>query len=183
MKKLLIFITIVITLQQAEAQNGTYFTRNAIINFTSVAPVEKITSGNKQVNCILNTQTNDLAFKVIVKNFDFDKQGMYDHFNDDYLESNKFPNATFEGKIITPVNYSKNGKYAVVVEGKLTIHGVSNTVKENGTITVSSGKITAVSTFSINLSNYGIIVPNNYIKKISNKVDLNIAATMTPYVR
>ena len=103
--------------------------------------------------------------------------------NNDYLNSDKFPNATFEGKVTTPVDYKKNGKYNVTVDGKLTIHGVTKQVKQSGIIEVSAGKIVARSKFSILLSDYGVIVPNDYLKKISNTVDIDINAVMTPYVR
>ena len=108
---------------------------------------------------------------------------MADHFNDDYLQSDKFPNATFEGKIANTIDYSKNGKYDISVDGKLTIHGVTKALKQKGTIEIKNGKITAKSTFSILLSDYGITVPNDYLKKISNTVELKIDAVMTPYVR
>lgn len=170
-------------LQLVFAQSDKYFTRNAIVKFTSVAPVENIVSTNKLSNCILNIQTGDLALKVVIKSFEFELQAMEDHFNKDYLNSDEFPNATFEGKIITPVNYLKNGKYDVVTEGKLTIHGVSKAVKQKGTMDINSGKITAKSKFSISLSDYGIKVPNDYVKKISNTVEIDINAVMTPYVR
>ena len=170
-------------LHSSFAQNEKYFTRNAVIAFNSDAPVEKINSVNKSSNCILNTATNDIAFKVGVKSFEFEKQAIADHFNNDNMQVDKCPNATFDGKINTPIDYKKNGKYDVVVDGKLNIHGVSNPVKQSGTIEVSNGKITAKSKFNIKLSDYGIKVPNDYLKKISNIVTLDINAVMTPYVR
>ncbi|MBK9792310.1 MAG: YceI family protein [Sphingobacteriales bacterium] len=176
-------IAFIFLLQVMFAQSEKYFTRNATVTFTSVAPVEKIISENKVSNCILNTQTGDLALKVVIKSFEFEKQAMADHFNNDYLNSDKFPNATFEGKITTPLDYKKNGKYNVTVDGKLTIHGVTKQVKQSGIIEVSAGKIIARSKFSILLSDYGVIVPNDYLKKISNTVDIDINAVMTPYVR
>lgn len=179
----LVFFTVVFGSYSLFAQGEKYFTRNAVISFTSVTPVEKIKSTNKQVNCILNTKTGDMAFKAVVKSFEFDKQGMYDHFNDTYLESDKYPNATFEGKITTPVNYGENGKSNISFEGKLTIHGKTNPVKHTGIIEVNSGKIVAKSLITIKLADYGISVPNDYIKKISNTVDINIDAVMTPYAR
>lgn len=170
-------------LHAAFGQTEKYFTRNASITFTSEAPMEKIVSYNKSSNCILSTQTNDIAFKVVIKSFEFEKQAMQDHFNNDYLQSDKFPNATFDGKINTVLDYKKNGKYDVVVDGKLTIHGVSNPVKQSGTIEISNGKIIVKSKFSIKLSDYGIKVPNDYLKKISNSVAIDINAVLAPYVR
>jgi hypothetical protein len=181
--KYTITLVSLLTLNVAFAQTEKYFTRNANITFTSEAPMEKIVSSNKSSNCIINTQTNDIAFKVVIKSFEFEKQAMQDHFNNDYLQSDKYPNATFEGKIITILDYKKNGKYDVITEGKLTIHGVSNPVKQSGIIEISNGKITLKSTFNIKLSDYGIKVPNDYLKKISNSVAIDINAVLAPYVR
>jgi hypothetical protein len=183
MKKVQFFVLMLFIMNTLFAQNNKYFTRNGSITFTSAAPMEKIISKNSQVNCILNTQTNDIAFKVVVKSFEFEKQAMADHFNNDYLQSDKFPNATFEGKITNTIDYTKNGKYDVTVDGKLTIHGVAKAMKQKGTIEIKDGKIVAKSKFTILLSDYGITVPNDYLKKISNTVELNIEAAMTPYVR
>ncbi len=176
-------ITFLLLTQVLFAQAEKYFTRNATITFTSVAPIENIISSNKFSNCILNTQTGDLVLKAIIKSFEFENQAMLEHFNNDYLNSDKFPNAIFEGKIITPIDYKKNGTYDVVVKGNLTIHGITKAVKQLGIIKITNEKILATSKFSIQLSDYGVIVPNNYLKKISNTVDLDINATMTPYVR
>lgn len=182
-KKISIVILFLSFMQIVFAQNPKYFTRNAVITFNSDAPIEKIHAENKLVNCILNTQTNDLAIKVVMKSFAFEKQAMQDHFNNDYVESDKFPNATFEGKISNAIDYTKNGKYTITVDGKLTIHGVTKTIKQTGTIEINTGKITAKSKFTIKLSDYGVIVPNDFVKKISNIVEIDINAVMTPYVR
>lgn len=160
-----------------------YYTSSGVITFTSEAPMEKIISSNKQVTALLNTATKEVAFKVLMKSFKFDKQGMYDHFNRDYTESDKFPNAMFEGKITDAVDLTKNGTYNSTVDGKLTIHGVSKLVKQSGTIEVAEGKITLKSTFNIQLSDYGIKVPSDFIKRISNTVQVSVNTVLTPYVR
>lgn len=166
---------------QAYAQK--YYSSNATITFVSDAPIEKIESVNKQVTCLLNTATNDVAFKVIMKSFQFEKQGIYDHFNTDYVHSDKYPNANFQGKITNVIDYTKNGSYNVTVSGKLTIHGVTKEVSQNGTVVVANDKITLKSKFSILLSDYNVIVPNDFIKKISNKVEITVDAVLTPYNR
>jgi hypothetical protein len=183
MKKIKLLLIVFFAINTLFAQNNKYFTRNASITFTSAAAMEKIVSKNSQVNCILNTQTNDLALKVVIKSFEFEKQAMADHFYNDYLQSDKFPNATFEGKITNTIDYAKNGKYDIMVDGKLTIHGVTKPTKQKAIIEIKDGKITTKSSFSIQLSDFGITVPNDYLKKISNTVELKIDAVMTPYVR
>lgn len=160
-----------------------YYSNSGNITFTSEAPVEKIVSLNKQVTCMLNTATKDIAFKVLMKSFEFEKQGMYDHFNQEYLETDKFPNATFLGKVTDNIDLSKNGSYMVTVDGTLTIHGVAKAIRQTGKIEVADGKISLKAGFSIQLSDYGIQVPNNYVKRLSNTVQLSVNAVLSPYVR
>jgi len=181
MKKIIFsFFTLLSVVTFAQTK---YFTRNGVISFDSDAPMEKIHGDNKQVNVILNPQTGEVAFKVVMKSFLFDKQAMTDHFNNDYLETDKIPNATFSGKIVDKIDYTKNGTYDVTVEGKLTIHGITHDVKQKGKLTIADGKITTKGTFNILLSDYGVKVPNNYVKKINNNVVIAVDATLTPYQR
>ena len=181
MKTICILFLMFIAVFTVNAQK--YYTNSGEITFTSEAPMEKIVSENKQVTAMINTATKDVAFKVLIKSFKFEKQGMYDHFNRDYTESDKYPNATFEGKITDATDLTKSGTYNVTVEGKLTIHGVTKPVKQSGTIDVAEGKITLKSTFNIQLSDYGIKVPSDFIKRISNTVQVNVNSVLTPYVR
>lgn len=180
MKQFIISLLMLAAFGISNAQK--YYTSGATITFTSVAPAEKIVSDNKQVTCMVNTATGDIAFKVLMKSFRFEKQGMYDHFNSKYLETDKFPNATFEGKV-TSVDLSKKGTYTAVVNGTLTIHGIKKPVKQQGTIVVAEGKITIDSAFSILLPDFGVKVPTDYIKRISNTVQVAVNAVLTPYVR
>jgi polyisoprenoid-binding protein YceI len=166
---------------QAQAQK--YFTRDGVITFTSKAPVENIESSNKEVNIIIDPAASTIAFKVVMKSFAFEKQGMKDHFNTDYLHTDKFPNATFEGKIISKVDWSFKATYNAAVEGTLTIHGVSKPIKQNGQIIVEDGKIKVSAAFNILLTDFKIAVPSNYISKISNTIRLQINGTLTPYQR
>ena len=160
-----------------------YFTRNGNITFTSDAPMEKIISLNKEVNFILDPTKNILAAKVVMKSFTFDKQAMKDHFNLDYLQTDKFPNATFEGKISGISDYTKSGNYDVFVEGKLTIHGITKTVKQTGKISIDKNKIKLNADFNVLLSDFNVTVPNNYVKKINNSVAIKLDGVLTPYQR
>jgi polyisoprenoid-binding protein YceI len=178
---ILLFLTGLVLTSFAQADK--YFTRDGIIKFTSDAPAEKIQSSNKEVNIIIAPATSAIAIKVVMKSFSFEKQGMKDHFNRDYLETDSYPNATFEGSITNIKNWSVNGTYDVVAEGTLTIHGVSKLVKQSGKIIIEDGKITVSSDFNILLTDYNIKVPNNFIARINNTVNLQINGTLIPYQR
>jgi len=149
-----------------------YMTRNGYIGFFSHTPLEDIKADNNQVASILDTSTGEIVFQVLNKSFRFEKALMEEHFNENFIESDKFPKSTFTGKITDPasVDFSKNGVYYVIVEGDLVIHGVTKKVSVKGTIEVTSGGISANSKF--------IIVPEDYNIKIPNVVRNNIAKTI-----
>ena len=162
------------------AQAQKFMTKNGNISFFSSMPMENIEAHNKQVNSAIDSKTGDFVVKVLIKSFEFEKALMQEHFNENYMESDKFPNATLSGKIknIADVDFAKDGSYPADVEGKLTIHGVTKDVTEKGTITVKGGKVNAVSTFNVTLADYGIEIPNTVVNNISKtiqvKVDLNL---------
>lgn len=157
-----------------------FMTKNGNISFFSSMSMENIEAHNKQVNSAIDSKTGDFVVKVLIKSFEFEKALMQEHFNENYMESDKFPNATLSGKIknIAEVDFTKEGTYPADVEGKLTIHGVTKDVTEKGTLTVKGGKVNAVSTFNVTLADYGIEIPNTVVNNISKtiqvKVDLNL---------
>ena len=177
MKKLtLILVTILLSSTLANAQR--YMTKGGTIKFSSDTPIEKIEGVNRQANSALDFATGNFVFKVLNRGFEFEKALMQEHFNENYMESEKFPNSTFSGKItnIKDVNLTKDGVYKVEVEGDLFIHGVTNKVKVKGTLEVKAGKVLGVATFNVAPKDYNISIPAAVIKNISEaiKVDVNI---------
>ncbi|MFC1732385.1 YceI family protein [candidate division KSB1 bacterium] len=158
-----------------------YITKNGKISFFSKTPVENIEAHNQQVNSALDISSGDLVFKVLIKSFEFEKALMQEHFNENYLESDKFPNATFIGKVfnIGDIDFSKDGTYDAKIEGNLTIHGVTKKVRETGTFTVKDGKIKGMSKFVIFLKDYEIKVPSAVVKNIAESIDIIVDVTMS----
>jgi polyisoprenoid-binding protein YceI len=105
---------------------------------------------------------------------------MQEHFNENYIESDKFPNATFKGKIINlkDINFEKNGTYKAMVEGDLTIHGITKKVKHQGTFEIKDGKISANAKFPIALKDYEIKIPNTVIKNIAEIVEVTVILSL-----
>src|SRR5688500_15365572 len=105
-------------------------TRTGHISFYSSAKLEDIEAHNYQVSSSLNTETGDMAYVVMIKSFQFKKALMQEHFNENYMESDKYPKSTFKGKItdLSKVNFNKDGTYNVKVQGDLFIHGVTKNV-------------------------------------------------------
>lgn len=178
MKTLLFIVITSITMMNATyAQN--LITKNGKISFFSKTSMENIDAINNQAVSVLNSKNGDLAFSVLVSGFLFKKALMQEHFNEDYLESDKYPKATFKGNIadISKVNFSKDGNYSISVSGNLTIHGVTNKITVPGTISIKAGKVSASAVFNILLADYKISIPkiveSNISKSIGLKVDCN----------
>lgn len=165
---------------QTEAQK--YTTKNGMIKFYGETSIEKIEAVNRQVNAALDASTGDLVFKVLMKSFMFEKALMQDHFNENYVESDKYPSSTFVGKItnIKSVDFTKNGKYDVTVEGKLTIHNIAKPVREQGTLEVKDGKVLAKSKFNITIADYDIKVPTAVVNNISKTQEITVDLQLEP---
>ncbi len=163
---------------QAEAQK--LITRTGTASFISKAKLEDISAENKQVTMLINTATQAIAVKVSIRSFEFEKALMEEHFNENYLESEKYPEASFTGKISesTPVNWKQDGTYEVKVEGKLTLHGVSKTIIEKATITVKGETVSASCKFQVKLADYGI--KNDKMENIAEVVEIQIKGELKP---
>jgi hypothetical protein len=158
----------------------TFVTKTGMIRFYSQAQLEKIEAVNRQVNAALVTQTGDFVFRGLIKSFNFEKALMQEHFNENYMESDKYPEATFLGKVtnIKDINFTKEGSYPVVVEGKLTIHGQTQVVKQNGTLEVKNDAVTAKAKFNILLADYKISIPNTVVNNISKSIEITVEVMM-----
>lgn len=177
MKKLFLILLAALCLHAVNAQN--YLTKSGHISFYSSTPVEDIEANNNSVTSILAAETGEMVFKVLMKSFQFEKALMQEHFNDNYVESDQFPEAKFKGQIedFDKVDLSKDGEYKVTVTGDLTIHGVTQPVTADGMVTVKEGDISANSTFKLKPEDYDIKIPkavrDNIAKVIEIKVDMD----------
>ncbi len=153
-----------------------YFTKNGKISFFSRASLENISAANNQVISVLNTTTGSLQFSLLNSAFHFPKAKMEEDFNEDYMESNKYPKSTFKGVItdIGDISSLKDGSYPVNVKGDLMIHGVTKNITAPGTITIRDGKISAESTFKVLLKDYNISIPSIVINKIAENIEVTV---------
>src|SRR5687768_4455396 len=125
MNKKSILLAVMISAAGLVNAQDKYFTKTGKISFYSKAPMEDIEAKNKTVAAVMDIKTGALQFSVLMKSFEFEKALMQEHFNENYVESDKFPKADFKGSVVnnSSVNYSKDGTYNTMVKGKLTIHG------------------------------------------------------------
>ncbi|MBL7753182.1 MAG: YceI family protein [Chitinophagaceae bacterium] len=163
-----------------QAMGQKYMTKTGTIDFNSKAPLETIEGKNKAVACLLDTKTGALDFVVQIKSFVFDKQLLQEHFNENYMESDKFPKATFKGVIsnLAAINFSKDGEYKAEAKGKLTIHGITRDVTYQGKVIVRNGKLMLTSLFNLLLADYNISIPSAVKDKIAKEVKVNVNATL-----
>lgn len=180
-KNLLTLLGFVLVVATVNAQDR-YFTKTGKIDFFSSASLEDIEAKNKTVTAVLDTKTGAVQFSVQMKGFEFQKALMQEHFNENYIESDKYPKADFKGTVNnnSAVNYTKDGTYNVTVKGKLTIHGVTKDIEAPGTIKVAGGKIDASSTFNILLADYKISIPAVVKDKISNSIKITVNTNLEP---
>jgi polyisoprenoid-binding protein YceI len=178
MKKLLMILLLISAAVGLQAQSK-YFTKNGKIYFNATSPSspEKIEGTNEKATSILDVSNGTMEFAVLMKGFTFEKALMQEHFNENYVESDKFPKAIFKGNVtnINTVDLAKDGVYPVKVKGTLTLHGESKEVEADGNLTVKSGNITAgTSTFNVILKDYKIEVPSLVKDKVSEKAEIKI---------
>lgn len=161
---------------------GIYMTRTGQVSFYSETPVENIEGINNEVTSMVNTDTGEIVFAILVKGFHFEKALMEEHFNENYMESGKIPKSTFQGKItnLSEINFKKEGSYPANVEGDLTIHGVKKHVSSTGTIQVKKEGIDVQSSFDIKLNDFEIEIPSLVADKIAKQVTIKVNCAYKP---
>lgn len=158
-----------------------YLTRTGKVTFFSSTPVENIEALNNEAAAVLDAATGELVYQVPIKSFRFEKQLMEEHFNENYLESSKFPKAVFKGRLEEParINYKADGDYPVQAKGELTIHGVTRTVVVPGTISVKNGQVTTRSRFVVKPADYAIRIPAATAGKIGETIEVTVNGLLT----
>src|SRR5688500_6293259 len=156
-----------------------YTTQKASLEFTSEAELELIRAASTDARGIIDANTNQFAFSVDVITFKgFNSSLQREHFNEKYLESEKFPRASFSGKIIEQIDFSKDGTYDVRAKGDLDIHGVKQTRIIKGKITINNGALHVVAQFTVPLSDHNISIPTIVSQKIATEIQVQFEASM-----
>jgi polyisoprenoid-binding protein YceI len=178
------FLTLSLFSYTSLSAQSVFFTRTGNIQFFSQTPLEDIKATNKKVYSSLNTETGSLQFLVQINQFEFKYSAMRDHFNEEeYMDSKKYPVAEFKGKItnLSSMDLTKNDMYSAVVEGQLTMHGVTQPVRAAASLTVNNSQIIGVAKFYVRLEDYTIKVPKIVFKKIAEVVEVTVNATYLPF--
>jgi hypothetical protein len=160
-------------LSQAQAQD-LYKSNHGKVTFFSEAPLENIQATNGAVTSVLKPATGEVAFSIPVRSFKFQKALMEEHFNENYLETDKYPQATFTGKINQKVDLQSTAEQQITVDGTLTIHGVAQKRQFPVTLRVQNGKITGHSKFQVKLADHKIEIPKLVFQNLAEVVDVTL---------
>ena len=156
-----------------------FLTRSGNIEFFSTTPIEDIRAVNKQVSCVLNVETGEVAFQAPIRGFMFKNALMQEHFNENYMESDKFPKAVFKGRIDNWSNDKiTDTALSVSLSGSLTVHGVARDIRESGQIWQEGALIKGTSVFDIRVADYGIDIPRVVRNNIAKTVSVDVSVQM-----
>lgn len=172
------FLAIALCLCAQIAIGQKYFSKTGKISFYSEAALEKIEAHNNSASTVIDVATGAVEWGVLIQGFKFEKALMQDHFNENYMESTKYPKAKFKGKIdnISSLSFTKDGQYTANISGQLEMHGVTQTINTMATIIVKNGTVSATSKFSVKIADYKIEVPKLMEDNIAKSVDIDITA-------
>lgn len=158
-----------------------YETSAGSIRFYSEAPQELIRASSQQLKGIIELKKRTFFFKVDITSFlGFNSPLQREHFNENYMESARFPNATYSGKIIEDIDLSTDGVYDVRVKGKMNIHGLERERIVKSQIIVKKGKINIASDFVVSLADHDINIPRVVYEKLAPDINVSVNATLAP---
>jgi YceI-like domain len=156
-----------------------YKVKTGTIAFRSDAPLELIKAQSNELKGLFLTQKKQFAFIVNVKSFKgFNSPLQQEHFNENYLESNKYATASFEGKIIEDIDFTKEGVYSVRAKGNLTIHGVVQERIIKSELTIKNNGISIKSNFTVLLNDHNIPIPKVVNEKLASEIKVDIKADL-----
>jgi YceI-like domain len=162
---------------------GKYFARDGKISFFSKGLIEDIEAHTDQASSIINLDNGDIVFSMLIQGFQFKKELMYNHFNENYLETDQFPKGVFKGKITNfdDLDLRKDGTHELELTGQLSIHGVTKEYSMPALLQRDGEKIYGTSSFKIRVADHNIKIPSTVVDNIAEVVDVTIEINYQPY--
>lgn len=157
-----------------------YITKQGFISFYSHSPVEDIKADNNQVLSIIDTSTGEIAVSLLIQSFIFEKSLMQEHFNENYMESHKYPKATFRGKIQNLGDLTEEGQTVNIV-GELTIRGITKPIETTAEIKMTDGSIALNGDFLVDVKDYKIKIPAIVVNNIAKTIKVTFELIHQPY--
>jgi len=181
MLKMMLTSILTVGFLQGFAQDK-YFTKEGFASFFSHAPLEDIKAEHTKVGVILNTNTNELKIRMAIKGFMFEKGLMQEHFNENYMESDKYKDGSFDGTITEKIDYTKDGTYSATAKGNINIHGVERPIEIPGKLIIEKGVIHLTTEFPVKIKDHDIKIEMSKLQNISEEVKVSFKAELKPYV-
>ena len=181
MKKVILLIAGVVITSLTHAQ--IYAAKSCVTHFFSKTSMKDIEAKSNTAKPVLDAASGNFQMRVQNTSFKFESSFMEEHFNENYMESEKYPYATFKGKINEKVDYAKDGETKVTCTGTMEMHGTTQQITISGTVTVKGKEVTLYSKFKVKPADYKIKVPSLYVKEIAEEIDVDITTVMEPYVK
>lgn len=177
--RFILLIVVMIMLRGYSIRQTIYTTNTGTIHFSSEAPMELINATSKELKGAIDSDKKTFAFRVRINSFEgFNSPLQKEHFNENYMETEKLPEALFSGKIIEDVNLSVNGSYSIRAKGVLIIHGVSQERIIKSEVEVKNGTMKVKSKFTVLLSDHNIPIPRVVKEKLANEIKVEIKAEL-----
>lgn len=182
MKNHLVVLIFFMSILSASVKAQDIFTDTKMkVSFFSETPIEDIDARSSECSAALNIKSKEVYATIRIKSFGFKRELMQEHFNTDYLESDKYPDGSFKGSVIDNIDFTKAGTYKANVSGKLTIHGVGVDRTIPVTITVNGNQITLHSEFMVHIADHKITIPTLVVQHVAEDVKVTVDGTLNPY--
>jgi len=173
MKKCILFFVLLIGFYSS-SYSQLYVTRTGFAGFYSKTSMEDIKAENNQVYAVIDAGKKNIAFSLLLKGFVFTKELMQEHFNENYVESDKYPKANFSGTYTGDVTLGKDGVYKITVKGNLTLHNVTHAIETPATLQASGAGLIGNAEFAIKPEDYNMTIPSIVRSKIANTMTVKI---------
>jgi hypothetical protein len=162
------------------AHEPIYECTNGTISFLSWAPMETIGATSTHLISSMDTATNEIAYAIAISSFQFRNTRMQEDFNENFMESDKYPDAIYTGKIKNKIPWGKDGKYEVISTGKLTIHNISHERSDTAVAVIQHGEISLQGHFKLIVSDYGVKIPPILSRNISEEIYILFGCNYKP---
>lgn len=159
-----------------------YIDRAGKASFFSSAPLEDIEAHSNQAVSIFDVESGEIAASILMRSFNFRKALMEEHFNENYVESDIYPKATFKGRVtnIRDMDLSKPGNYSLDITGDLTLHGVTKSIKVKATALADGGTLRTKAVFPLTVMDFKIKVPRLVLNNIAEVVEVTVVFNYQP---
>ncbi|MEM6770079.1 MAG: YceI family protein [Bacteroidota bacterium] len=180
MKTILLSLVLLLGASTTVFAQGPLITKDGTTTFFSHSPIEDIEAINEKTTAAIDFGKGDVVVKMLIKHFTFENALMQEHFNENYMESEKFPAAIFKGKLAgETVDLTKDGEYTVEITGNLTIRGINKPLTTEATLVVKGKQVSATTKFIARPADFDIKIPTVVVKNIAEEIEVTTELTFT----